>query len=225
MTSQTPPTTDFRLGDWLVQPTLNTLTRGAEVVHVRPRLMDLLGFLVANAGKVVAKETILHEVWGREFLAESVLTRTIAELRKVLGDSASRPRFIENVPKRGYRVIAPVERCNHQPFPDDDGIACFILYGEQQIPLPPGEHLIGRASDVAVVLNLPEVSRHHARLLVKEGHTVLEDLGSKNGTRVGRERVVGSRLLRSGDEIRIGPALLRFCLPPRLQSTETSPAG
>lgn len=225
MASAGPCAVDFRLGEWLVQPSLNRLTRGSQAVRLRPKLVDLLVFLVTNAGKVVAKETILHEVWAREFLAESVLSRTVAELREVLGDDARSPRFIENVPKRGYRLIAPVERCDPGSRASDENVTCIIVYGDQRIALCAGEHLIGRAPDVAVVLSFSDVSRHHARLVVREGDAVLEDLGSKNGTLVNRERVVGSRALQHGDEIRIGPVLLRFCLPPRRQSTRTSPPG
>jgi len=72
-------------------------------------LMDVLGFLAQHAGEVVSNDEIIAAVWAREFMAESVLTRSITELRHILGDHATEPRFIETITKRGYRLVAPVE--------------------------------------------------------------------------------------------------------------------
>jgi TolB-like protein/DNA-binding winged helix-turn-helix (wHTH) protein/Flp pilus assembly protein TadD len=101
----TDRTAAFRLGDWLVQPDLGRISRGDEVVHLRPQLMDLLVFLAQRAGGLASKNDILDGVWPEEFVAESALTRCIAELRQALGDEVQQPRFIETVPKRGYRLL------------------------------------------------------------------------------------------------------------------------
>jgi len=102
------PHADFRLGEWLIQPSLDRISQGATTSRLRPRLMDFLVFLARNAGQVVGKDEIIEAVWERKFLAESVLTRSVADLRRLLHDEAERPRFIETVPKRGYRLMAPV---------------------------------------------------------------------------------------------------------------------
>jgi len=99
---------DFRLGEWLVQPSLGRISGVEGVVHLRPLLMELLLLLVRNPGRLVTKEEINRTLWGRRFLAESALTRLMAELRKNLGDDIESPRFIETIPKRGYRMIAAV---------------------------------------------------------------------------------------------------------------------
>jgi len=99
---------DFRIRDWLVQPSLNRLTRGAESQPLQPRFMDLLVFLADNRGKVVSKEDILGAVWAKEFVSEGTLTHAIAVIRQVLGDSVKQPEYIETIPTRGYRLIAPV---------------------------------------------------------------------------------------------------------------------
>jgi DNA-binding winged helix-turn-helix (wHTH) protein len=96
----------FSLGAWLVEPALNRISRGSDVRHVRPRLMDVLVFLCERAGEVVSKDEILERVWQQRFVAESALSRSVAELRQLLEDDAERPRFIETIPKRGYRVLA-----------------------------------------------------------------------------------------------------------------------
>lgn len=106
---------DFRLSEWLIQPSLDRISRGKEVVHIRPKLMDVLALLAQRAGDVVSNDEIIAAVWAKEFMAESVLTRSITELRHVLGDHATNPRFIETITKRGYRLVAPVEWVHGPP--------------------------------------------------------------------------------------------------------------
>jgi DNA-binding winged helix-turn-helix (wHTH) protein len=71
-------------------------------------LTDLLVCLARRAGKIVLKEEILAEVWPGQFIAESGLSRCVAELRQSLEDDPHEPHFIETFPKRGYSLIAPV---------------------------------------------------------------------------------------------------------------------
>lgn len=99
---------DFYVGDWLVQPALCRLSRDAQTVQVRAKVMDLLGYLASRGGEVVSKESLLDDVWGAREISESALTRTVTELRHALGDDVAKPRFLETIPKRGYRFIAPV---------------------------------------------------------------------------------------------------------------------
>jgi Tol biopolymer transport system component/DNA-binding winged helix-turn-helix (wHTH) protein len=99
---------DFHLGPWLVQPSLDRLSLEGRIVQVRPKVMDLLVYLAGSAGNVISKETLLNEVWGTEAISESALTRTITELRSAVRDDVDQPRFLETIPKRGYRLIAPV---------------------------------------------------------------------------------------------------------------------
>jgi DNA-binding winged helix-turn-helix (wHTH) protein/tetratricopeptide (TPR) repeat protein/TolB-like protein len=99
---------DFRIGDWLVQPQLNRLFGGGKEIRVEPKAMEVLAYLVEHAGQVVPKEAIIREVWSGAFVTDEVLTNAIWELRKALGDDARHPTFIQTVPRRGYRLIASV---------------------------------------------------------------------------------------------------------------------
>jgi DNA-binding winged helix-turn-helix (wHTH) protein len=101
-------TRDFRLGDWLVQPNLNRLSSDEKVVQIEPKLMDVLVFLATKAGEVVSKNDITDAVWPDVFITESVITRSIAGLRRAFGDDAKSPLYIETISKRGYRLIAEV---------------------------------------------------------------------------------------------------------------------
>jgi DNA-binding winged helix-turn-helix (wHTH) protein/TolB-like protein/Flp pilus assembly protein TadD len=98
----------FRLGDWLVQPSLNRISRGEVTAALQPRFMDLLVYLSEHAGKVVSKEEILDAVWAKEFVSEGTLTHAVAVIRQALGDDVRSPQYIETIPTRGYRVMAPV---------------------------------------------------------------------------------------------------------------------
>jgi len=100
---------DFRLGDWEVRPSHNRLVSDSEERHLEPKAMDLLVFLAASGSEVVSKNALIDVVWEGRIISEGTLTNTIAELRRVLGDDARNPRFIETIPKRGYRLVAAVE--------------------------------------------------------------------------------------------------------------------
>jgi DNA-binding winged helix-turn-helix (wHTH) protein len=78
-------------------------------VELNTRYLDALALLVRDPGKLVSKDRFLDEVWRGVPVTDEALTQCIRTLRRQLGDDASRPRFIETVPKHGYRFIAPVE--------------------------------------------------------------------------------------------------------------------
>ena len=99
---------DFHLAEWHVQPSLDLLTADGAGVHIRPQLMDMLVCLAARAGRTVTRQELTAVIWPGQFASDSGLARCVAELRHALGDSARQPRIIETIPKRGYRLIAPV---------------------------------------------------------------------------------------------------------------------
>lgn len=101
-------TDSFVMEDWTVTPSRNLLVRGGEQVRVEPRVMDVLVHLAEHAGQPVSKEDLIQRVWQGRHVTDDVLTVTIYALRKALGDDARRPRYIETVSRRGYRLIAPL---------------------------------------------------------------------------------------------------------------------
>lgn len=105
----------FKVGDWLIEPKPCHATHGDTVVKLRPQLVDVLVCLARRAGKIVLKDEILTDVWPGQFVAESGLSRCVAELRQTLHDDAQEPRYIETIPKRGYRLVAPVVWLQEDP--------------------------------------------------------------------------------------------------------------
>ncbi len=100
---------EFRAGEWLVQPAEGRMSGPGGEVRLRPMLMNLLVLLAGRQGQVVTKDDILDRLRQSRFVGESVLTSDVAELRRLLGDSRARPRYIQTVAKRGYRFVATVE--------------------------------------------------------------------------------------------------------------------
>jgi DNA-binding winged helix-turn-helix (wHTH) protein len=206
-----PQPGSFRLGDWLVEPSLNRVSRDDTSVQLELKVMEVLVCLARHAGVVVSKEQIIDTVWQTEFISINTLTHAIGELRRVLGDDARSPRYIETITKRGYRLMVPaVEATTDRPASAGGEPTCAVVVDGHQTFLAPGEHLIGRAPDVTIRIDDHEASRHHARILVADDGAVLEDLGSKNGTRLWGKRLTAPTRLENGDEIAIGPALLVF---------------
>ena len=98
----------FHVGECLIEPRQNRILRRDLDVRVEPRVMDVLVSLAARAGEVVSRETLNQEVWRDVVVTDQAVTNCISELRHHLGDDRSTNRIIETIPKRGYRLTAPV---------------------------------------------------------------------------------------------------------------------
>ena len=106
---------DFQVGPWLVQPSLNTISQNGTSTRVEPKVMEVLVCLSHRAGQPVGKEELLQTVWRDTFVTDDVLKRSISELRRVFEDDARESRVIETIPKRGYRLLAEVRPVNGHP--------------------------------------------------------------------------------------------------------------
>jgi DNA-binding winged helix-turn-helix (wHTH) protein/TolB-like protein/Flp pilus assembly protein TadD len=102
------PRDGFRLGNWRVDPDGNRLEGPDGYVSLNARAMDALLYLAEHAGTVVSRRDFSETVWRDAVVTDDALTWCISELRRKLGDSAASPRYIETVPKRGYRLVAPI---------------------------------------------------------------------------------------------------------------------
>ena len=144
---------DFRIGQWLVQPTLNSISDNESSKRVEPKMMQVLVHLAAHAGQVVSKEQLMGAAWPDTFVTDDVLLRCISELRKALSDDPREPRFIQTIAKKGYRLIAPVEWMDRS---SEAAPGVEPLAGRQVAPedLRPGRRvlLIGFATSLVVAL-------------------------------------------------------------------------
>ncbi len=220
----TQPRPPFELGEWHVEPALDRISRGREVVRVPPRVMQVLLCLADGGGQVVTKRQLIDTVWDEVCVTEGALTRCVAILRRILADDAGHPRYVENVPRRGYRLVMPT-----RPSSDVRGAAsrqppspCWLRLGQRRFDLCDGENVIGRATDAAVHIDHKNVSRHHARIRVAGARATVEDLRSRNGTFLGGRRLDTAGDLHDGDQVTVGSVTLVFRVLNPQGSTEAA---
>ncbi|MES1242241.1 MAG: winged helix-turn-helix domain-containing protein [Acidobacteriota bacterium] len=143
--SAAPSASHFQVADWLVCPDQGTVIRGGETIRLEPRMMDVLVYLAQRPGRTVTKEELLDVVWEGMVVEEGVLPQCIHAIRKALGDDARSPRYIQTIPKRGYRLVAEVS----SPAAGESG---------SPAPLPPVEPKKPRAWRLAALIGAVAVA-------------------------------------------------------------------
>src|ERR1044072_4444693 len=98
----------YEFGPFCLNVTERLLHRNAEVVPLTPKLIDTLVILVEHRGHVLTKDELIQSLWPDSFVEESSLTQNISLLRKALAENGNGGQYIETIPKRGYRFVAPV---------------------------------------------------------------------------------------------------------------------
>ena len=99
----------WRIGFWQVKPELGEISRDGRTAKLDPRLMRLLMFLAERPGQVVAVPELLDGVWGKAVVTPHSVYEAVAALRQALEDHSENAAYIVTLPRRGYRLIAPVE--------------------------------------------------------------------------------------------------------------------
>lgn len=112
----------YQFDDFQVDATSFRLSREQAPLDLEPKALQLLIFLLQNKGRLLKKQELLEAIWGDLSVTENALTREIALLRRVLGDSTKEPKYIETVPTQGYRFIAAVVELREEdpPSPQSD---------------------------------------------------------------------------------------------------------
>jgi DNA-binding winged helix-turn-helix (wHTH) protein len=207
----------LRFGEFELDREGRQLRREGNPLHLSPKAFALLELLVERRPAALSKAAIRDHVWPRTFVSDSNLTSLVTELRTALGDDARNPRFVRTVYGFGYALCGEVSESTG----GSAAVRFRLYYDGREIALPEGESTLGRADDVAALIDATSVSRRHARILVGGGRAILEDLGSKNGTFIGGEKVLAPRELRDGDEICLGHVPLTFRALQGATSTRT----
>jgi hypothetical protein len=209
-----------RFGAFELDPETRELLRGGTPVLLSPKAFELLTILVADRPKAISKSDLQERLWPATFVVEKNLANLVSEIRDALGDNPSDPRFIRTIRRFGYafRETAPLADTGAA---GRGGVSFRITWVSGSLTLDDGEHVLGRDPDVEIYLDAPGVSRRHASITIAEGRATIADLGSKNGTYVGGERVDGARGLGDGDTIAIGPVRLALKVLQTPNSTKT----
>ena len=188
-------------GDYIFDSQLHLLTRKNEVVELTPKAFSLLESLIEVRPAPVTKEVLYDRLWPATFVEPGNLHNLISEIRAALEDEDH--SIIRTVRGVGYAFHAAAKMARAVRF--------AVVAGNEVFPLHPGENIVGRGLDATVIIDSPDVSRAHARLTVSGGEVSIEDMGSRNGTFIGTERITSKRPVRPGDSILLGrfPIVLR----------------
>jgi DNA-binding winged helix-turn-helix (wHTH) protein len=207
----------LQFGDCEFDPDTREVFRGGKPIHVSPKAFALLAALIERRPKAISKDELHKHLWPDTFVSDANLPNLVAELRDALGDDAHEPRIIRTVPRFGYAFRAET---SGEVAPSAS--AFRLIWGDREIALRRGENVIGRDDGAALWIDDDLVSRRHARIVVDETGAVLEDLGSKNGTRLRGKRIRSPAKLADGDLITIGPASMIFRVLHQTGSTASA---
>ncbi len=109
------PGTTYRFSPFRLDAGAFRLFRGDEPVPLAPKALDLLLLLVSRPAALVSKDEIMRTLWSDVAVTDNALTQVVSDLRQALGDAPTTPRFIQTVPRRGYRFVAAVEAVAETP--------------------------------------------------------------------------------------------------------------
>lgn len=191
----------LKFADCILDLRTRQLERQGRVVPLEPKVYELLEVLIRRRPAVVTNNELDELLWPQVYVERTSLTRLVSELRSAIGDTPRGSRVIRTAYKTGYAFCADVT-----------GIASAgaapatmeLAWKGQVLALTDGEHLAGRDSDCALVVDADTVSRRHARITVAAGAATIEDLGSTNGTHLKGIRISAPTRLEPGDELALG---------------------
>lgn len=171
-------------------------------VRLSPKAFDLLCVLAESRPKALGKQTLIERVWPDAIVSDGSLAVLVAELRTALKDSATTPRILRTVPRFGYAFCAqPNEMAD---VATKTPALAWLLNRSERIALPAGATTLGRDPTCEAMIDAPGVSRRHAQIRVDATAIVIEDLGSKNGTFLNDNPVLGPTTIGDGDRVRFG---------------------
>jgi DNA-binding winged helix-turn-helix (wHTH) protein len=198
-------------GDCVFDPGTHEVFRDGRASALPAKAFALLDLLIARRPNAVSKEEIHERVWPGTFVSDASVANLVAELRATLGDDAREPRIIRTVYRFGYAFRADVkEVAAPTPSTAPGRVACRVVYEGREIHLREGENVLGREPEAAVWIDDSSVSRRHARIVVGSDGATVEDLGSKNGTKVQGRRIREAAPLADRDVIELGSVSLVF---------------
>jgi len=213
----------FRFGPFSLDSRTRQLLRDGREIALSPKAFQLLLSLVENRSRAMSREELHQQLWPSTFVLETNLAGLVAEVRRALEDTADKPTFVRTMHRFGYWFIGDVDQADASMESGGPAMKSWLVWETREVALTEGHNIVGRETDASVWIDAPGVSRHHARIVVRQGEATLEDLGSKNGTYVGAQRVTAPRRLVDGDQIRLGSVVVTFRIPQPPGSTETAP--
>jgi len=193
--------------------------RGKDEVHLVPKAFDLLVVLIACRPNVVPHEQLHEVLWPGIHVSETSLAALVTQLRKALDDSSPTERMIRTVHRVGYAFVGDASLVGNATM--SNAPTWRVLWRGLSIVVPDGATIVGRDRSCDVQLDADSISRQHARVVVAGPTATIEDLGSKNGTWLAGERLVGRGVISDGTSVRLGSETIRFELDRHAERTRT----
>jgi DNA-binding winged helix-turn-helix (wHTH) protein len=197
---------------------LDTVTREVALDGVSgrlsPKAFELLRLLIAERPRVLTKAELMQRLWPDSFVEEANLPVLIGEARAAIGDTGQ-AQIIRTHHRVGYAFAADVREvpsAGGRRQADAPTPALWLL--GRRIALATGTYVVGRDRHADVCIDDPSVSRRHARLVVEGDSVAVEDLESRNGTRVRGALVSQPVRLAEGDVVTFGAIESRFHAQP-----------
>lgn len=212
----------FLFDGFTVDEETRQLLRSGREVHLSPKAFDMLAALLHARPRALSKVELHARLWPDTFVSDANLAMLVAEVRSAIDDDARAPRFVRTVQRHGYAFHGTAAELRESAGPGTTS-TYWIMAPLRQIPLTDGENLVGRDPHAQVWVDSAGVSRRHARITVDGARVILEDLKSKNGTRVRGQLVTTAVPLVDGDEIRFGSIVVTFRVWVGAEMTKTDP--
>ena len=199
----------WSFGEFVVDDGARQLLRDGVPVRLQSKALDLLLLLLDARPRVLTKSDLHARLWPSVFVSDTSLAMAVAELRAALGETGQQARFVRTVHRHGYAFQGDATKVDASPAAPV-AVDCWVSVAGRDVPLPHGEHLVGRDPRSRVWLDSPSVSRQHARIRVSAESVTVEDLGSKNGTYLESSLITSERPLKDGDQVRFGSIAVTF---------------
>lgn len=210
----------LRFGDVVLDANRRRLFRRGIEIRLSDEAAALLLRLIDQRPRVLSATELAAHLRSCHGAASASLADLIAEIREAVDDPSLESRFIRAVPRFGFAFSAAVRpaTCDEAAVP---ATRCWLNVDGRAVPLRDGVNLVGRDRAADVRLDAPNISRRHARIIVEATQTLLEDLGSRNGTAVRGTLVSAPVPLANGDDIRVASCIIRFL--QRVEATAPDP--
>lgn len=187
----------------MVEPTLCRIANPDNATRVEPRVMDVLVALAERAGEMVSRDELIRAVWKHPHVTDEALTRCVSLLRHALGDDRDRPRFLETIPKRGYRLLQAVTAMSSTSRTVDAPISLAVLPILNLSGDPADEYLADGTTEllIANLARMPglRVISRTSSMHYKGTTLRLTDIARELGV----ARILEGSVLRSANELQI----------------------
>jgi serine/threonine-protein kinase len=142
-------------GDFELFPATYELRRKGQPVHLEPRVFEVLAYLLAMRGRLVAKQELIERLWEGQAVSDSALTRAVRDARRALGDTGAKERWIETVHGRGYRFSGTVDEAG--PANSPPGAATVAVLPFLDLGVDPSNELIADGITEDVIVQLAKI--------------------------------------------------------------------